>query len=130
MTTTVMRDIGDIGLTFDRLRAVNVRRCVSPDGFNHALASWSPAEWTNALCGEAGEAANIAKKIIRIRDGVAGNKEVDRDRYELVRRLAREVADTVIYADLALAREGFDLGETIREVFNAKSIEIGSPERL
>lgn len=59
-----------VNLSFDYLRGVNVRRCV--DGFKHALESWSVAEWTNAVAGEAGEAANVAKKMLRFRDNING----------------------------------------------------------
>ncbi len=117
-----------VPLTFEALRAVNVRRCVND--FKHTLESWSPLEWAGAMCGEAGEAANIAKKMIRHRDGVAGNKGEDTDLALLRKKLGREYADVVIYACLATAAEGIDLGEAVRETWNAKSEEIGSRERL
>ena len=103
--------------------AVNLRRCI--DGFKHELASWSEAEWTNALAGEAGEAANFGKKLIRFRDGVAGNKNVTRD--EIEAKLGRELADVVIYADLTAQRIGKDLSALIIETFNNKSDELGCP---
>jgi NTP pyrophosphatase (non-canonical NTP hydrolase) len=57
---------------------------------------WSIAEWTNAMAGEAGEACNIAKKMIR---GDYG------DDVELgVGELMDEIADVVIYADLVCQR--------------------------
>jgi len=110
------------------LSAVNLARCTAPDGFKHPLESWSIAEWTNAVAGEAGEACNLAKKLIRFRDGVAGNnKPEDRDQASLRRRIAEELADVVIYCDLAMAAVGFDLATVVREVFNRKSQEIGAP---
>lgn len=115
-------------ITFDALRAINVVRCVN--GFKHALNSWSVAEWTNAMCGEAGEAANVAKKMLRHRDAVAGNKGDDTDLAALRVKLGRELADVVIYCDLVAASEGIDLGAMVRETFNAKSEELGTPERL
>ena len=115
-------------LSFRVLRDANVSRCVN--GFKHSLESWSVAEWTNAMCGEAGEAANIAKKMLRHRDGVAGNKGADTDLAALRLKLARELADVVIYLDLVAASQGIDLGETVRETFNNKSAEIGARERL
>jgi NTP pyrophosphatase (non-canonical NTP hydrolase) len=115
-------------LQFDRLRAVNVARCIN--GFGHTLDSWSPAEWTNAMCGEAGEAANVAKKMLRHRDNVAGNKGEDRDLSALREKLARELADVVIYADLCAAAQGIDLAEAVRETFNRKSEEIGAEHKL
>ncbi len=115
-------------LSFDRLRAVNVDRCVN--GFGHTLESWSPAEWTNALAGEAGEAANVAKKMLRHRDKVAGNQGDDTDLALLREKLGRERADVVSYADLCAARQGLDLAQLVRDVFNRKSEQIGSPARL
>ena len=115
-------------LSFARLRSTNVQRCV--EGFRHALGSWSPAEWTNALCGEAGEAANVAKKMLRHRDGVAGNTGDDKSLEKLREKLGRELADVVIYADLTAASQGLDLGELVRETFNRKSEEIGAKEKL
>jgi NTP pyrophosphatase (non-canonical NTP hydrolase) len=116
------------GLDFELLRLVNVERCIN--GFGHTLDSWSPAEWTNAMCGEAGEAANVAKKMLRHRDNVAGNSGEDRDLAALRVKLARELADVVIYADLCAAAQGIDLGQAIRETFNRKSEEIGADQRL
>lgn len=116
------------GLEFGRLREVNVSRCLN--GFGHTLESWSVAEWTNAMIGEAGEACNVAKKMLRHRDNVAGNKGDDQDLAKLRLKLGREIADAIIYADLVAASQGIDLGEVVRETFNAKSEEIGAKERL
>lgn len=115
-------------LSFALLRSINAQRCV--EGFRHTLDSWSPAEWTNALCGEAGEAANVAKKMLRHRDGVAGNTGEDKSLEKLREKLGRELADVVIYADLTATSQGLDLGELVRETFNRKSEEIGAKERL
>jgi len=137
------------GLTFDTLRTVNVQRCTDPSAFNHKLDSWSSAEWTNAMAGELGEvmevvgltalfffvaeggkACNIAKKMIRHRDGVAGNKGADLDMEALKAKPASELADVLIYADLVAASQGIDLGEAVRATFNKKSEELGAKERL
>lgn len=56
---------------------VNRERCESPDGFNHKLGSWSLSDWFTATLGELGEAANVAKKLNRVRDGIPGNKETE-----------------------------------------------------
>lgn len=104
----------------------NRDRCTSPTAFNHALDSWSFAEWTNAMAGELGEAANLTKKLIRHRDNIAGNhKAEDKDVESLKRRAAREIADVVIYADLACQALGFDLATEIRAAFNEKSAQLG-----
>lgn len=102
--------------------AVNRERCEK--GFNHNLGDWSLSDWFTALMGELGEAANVAKKLNRVRDGINGNKEtVD----ELREKLARELADTFIYLDLTAQAAGVDLPSVVREVFNAKSDQIGCP---
>lgn len=111
------------GLSFDLLRHANIARCET--GFGHALSSWSIAEWTNAAAGEMGEACNISKKMIRFRDKVKGNTK-DKTREDYRKELALELADTLIYIDLAAASEGIDLTLAIREAFNNKSKEIGS----
>ena len=112
-----------MSLTFDELKVANLTRCnVS---FNHDINSWSVAEWTNALAGEAGEAANIGKKIIR--KGTAFEELNDE---ELIKRLGRELADCVIYADLVAQRVGLNLGQLVADTFNKKSEELGAPEKL
>lgn len=110
-------------LTFEMLRYQNKLRC--EHGFGHHLDSWSVAEWTNAVAGEVGEACNIAKKMLRIRDDVKWNK-ADDTLQELKRKLVQELSDAVIYIDLVAASQDIDLGDAVRETFNAKSKEIGS----
>ena len=105
----------------------NLKRCESPQGFNHKLGSWSLSDWMTAVLGELGEAANVAKKLNRVRDGIPGNKETEA---ELREKFARELADTFIYLDLMAQAAGIDLPATVREVFNAKSEQIGYPHRL
>jgi NTP pyrophosphatase (non-canonical NTP hydrolase) len=112
-------------LTFQELREQNLSRCVS--GFGHTLEAWSVAEWGNATAGECGEACNIAKKILRFRDGVVGNKK---SQAEYVRDLASEIAGTLIYLDLWAASQNIDLEEAVKDEFNKKSEEIGAIERL
>lgn len=100
----------------------NRERCESQSGFNHPLSSWSLSDWTTATLGELGEAANIVKKLNRIRDGIPGNVETET---ELRQNLADEIADTAIYLDLMAQAAGFDL-ETIRDAKFAKtSAKIG-----
>jgi NTP pyrophosphatase (non-canonical NTP hydrolase) len=75
-----------------------------------------------AVAGEVGEAANIVKKLNRVRDGIPGNKETEA---ELRAGLADEIADAVIYLDLLAQAAGFDL-ETIRDAkFDKTSAKIG-----
>ena len=103
----------------------NRLRCESPSGFNHKLNSWSLSDWMTATAGELGEAANIVKKLNRIRDGIPGNKETPQ---ELSNELANELADVAIYLDLMAQAAGFDL-ESIRDrKFEITSAKIGYEE--
>lgn len=102
------------GLSFDALRAANVKRC--EDVF-HPLDSWSPQDWACAMAGETGEACNLVKKMRRGEAIPPGS-------------LADELADIVTYADLLAARVGIDLGEAVRRKFNAVSEKRGSEVRL
>lgn len=117
-------------LTFARLRDANVRRCEAPDGFNHPLAAWNALEWAGAMCGEAGEACNVAKKMRRLETGVTHRtQEADADILRM--KLADELGDVVIYADLLAQRAGLDLGKCVAKKFDRTSSEIGyGGERL
>lgn len=82
---------------------------------------WSIAEWTNAICGEAGEAANIAKKLRR---GDFLTCELSGAHLTL----GKELADVVIYTDITAQQIGLDLGELVRSKFNEVSDRIGESE--
>lgn len=109
------------------LRKANVARCTGKDGFDHALDNWSLLEWAGAMCGESGEAANVAKKIKRIVGNTRGNQGQDNDLQYLKEKLAKEVADVVIYGDLILADLGVSLQQIVTEVFDTKSVELDCP---
>jgi NTP pyrophosphatase (non-canonical NTP hydrolase) len=94
-------------------------------GFNHRLNSWSLSDWMTATLGELGEAANVAKKLNRVRDGIPGNKGLTEA--QLKEMFAAELADAFIYLDLMAQSQGIDLAEAAVEKFNAKSREIGYP---
>lgn len=89
---------------------------------------WVGVDWSNAMCGEAGETANVVKKIRRIETGTgdAARRNID----DLRAQLADELADTVIYADLLADYYGIDLGAAVVAKFNAVSEREGFPERL
>lgn len=112
-------------LTFELLREKNLERCEK--GFKHTLDSWSVAEWGNATAGECGEACNVAKKILRFRDNVAGNKK---SKEEYVKELSHELAGTLIYLDLWAASQGINLAHAVIDEFNKKSDEIGSDIKI
>ena len=100
----------------------NRKRCESPNGFNHQLNAWSSSDWMVAILGELGEAANVLKKLNRVRDGIKGNKETH---LELEQKLALELADAYIYLDLFCQSRNIDLKSAVELSFNTKSKEIG-----
>ena len=102
-------------LSFAQLRETNVTRCLAD--YKHGLSEWSALEWAGAMCGEAGETANLAKKLRRGEDVPLED-------------IADEIADTVIYADLLAASLGITLGDAVVAKFNKTSRKIGSSEFL
>lgn len=75
-----------------------------------------------AVTGELGEAANIVKKLNRVRDGIPGN---DKSESELKSMLADEIADTFIYLDLLAQRCGLKTSEIVLRKFEKTSKKIG-----
>ena len=140
--------------TFLMLRAVNNRRMGRWHGDS---ADWSGADWSNAMNGEAGEMAEASVAAIRyvevameatirasIANGTVANTIKKIRRHEtglgtsyntpeleaLAAKLAEEIADVVIYADLLANHYGIDLGQAVVEKFNKVSEANGFPERL
>lgn len=114
-------------MTFQEFSRINRMRCESPDGFNHTLKSWSLSDWLVALTGELGEAANVAKKLNRVRDGIPGN---DKTPDELRAALADELADMDIYLDLVFQAAGIDRVKAITSKFERTSAKIGYPVKF
>lgn len=110
-------------------QTVNARRAMK--WHNGDLEHWTILEWAGAMCGEAGEAANVAKKIRRIHQHLpnreAGTPVSRLD--QLKHKLACEIADAIIYGLILLSVLGVDAGKIIAEVFDKKSEEYGFPER-
>jgi len=106
------------------LQRISAERCEAPSGFNSAISSWTILEWAGAMCGEAGEAANVAKKIRR--DGPFYGREL----VQMRTALAHELADVVCYAVLVAERMGIDLQDAIREKFNEVSDRRGCDIKL
>jgi NTP pyrophosphatase (non-canonical NTP hydrolase) len=90
----------------------NLARCTSPSGFNHPLEMWSEADWLCALVGEIGEAANVVKKLNRIRDGIINKETAD----ELKAALSDELADVFCYLDLSIQAGGALLGDMLHSL--------------
>lgn len=89
---------------------------------------WSGADWSNAMCGEAGEAANVVKKLRRVETSVVGS--VDADTSVLLEQLGDEIADTITYLDLLADHYGIDVAEALARKFNAISEREGFPDRV
>lgn len=110
--------------TFDMVEfsSRNRRRCEAPNGFNHPLSGWTLSDWMTATLGELGEAANVLKKLNRVRDGIPGNTETP----EALRvALADELADAFIYLDLMAQAAGVDLPAAVLSKFDRTSRKIG-----
>lgn len=126
--TEIVRHGGN--LTFAQLRAANVRRLPL---FKNAMgkpahaeadgSDWKLSAWSNAVCGELGEAANIIKKIERGDFAGVGEEKARA-------MLAKELADVATYLDLLAFRAGIDLGEAIVEKFNEVSERVGCDVKL
>lgn len=91
-------------------------------------AWWTGADWSNAMTGEAGEAANVVKKLRRIETAIVGTDPAERE--DLLNQLGWELADVILYADLLASYYGIDLERAVREKFNHVSEREGFPERL
>lgn len=111
-------------MDMNHFAATNRLRCESPSGFNHPLSSWSLSDWMTATVGELGEAANVAKKLNRVRDRIPGNTHTEA---ELRAMLADEIADTFIYLDLLAQSQGFNLADAVRAKFDRTSEKLGCP---
>ena len=103
----------------------NRERCEAANGFNHKLESWSLSDWMTATTGELGEAANIIKKLNRVRDGIPGNTETPE---QLRLMLSEELADVAIYLDLLVQAAGFDLEKIIEAKFAKTNKKLGYTE--
>lgn len=113
-------------LTLEQIHKQNVSRLKR---WHVDVKGWTCADTSNAMCGEAGEAANVVKKIRRIETGVTADPDGKR-RERLVHELAWELADTLLYIDLLAADLDIDLSAAVKEKFNLVSREMKFPERL
>lgn len=120
-------------LTFRALSAANVSRAKRWHGGD--VEPWTGADWSNAMNGEAGEAANVVKKLRRIETRITqgsyhGDETTSTVREELVAKLADEIADTIIYADLLADHYGINVARAVRDKFNRVSAAQEFPERI
>lgn len=113
-------------MKFKLFSAINRARCESPSGFDHSIESWTSSDWMVAVLGELGEAANVVKKLNRLRDGIPGNK-LEETKEFLHAKLRKEIADTLSYLDLFAQSVDVDLMEATIDKFNEVSERIGYP---
>lgn len=115
--------------SFQFLRQRSIDRSRRHWGMNEK--HWDVMQWGCATAGEVGEACNVAKKLGRVRQGIRNDlipgkvtkKEYE---YDLKKKLAQEMADSILYFVLWAASENIDLDEAIEKTFNDKSHQIGS----
>lgn len=118
-------------LTINKLVVTNNERCAR--WHNTPQSEWSALEWAGAMCGEAGEAANAAKKLKRLEVGMMTINEEARHYSTLSdaqMEVAKECADTILYALLLMSRMVSNPEQVIIDVFNWKTVDYGFPERL
>lgn len=119
-------------LTFEEFAAVNMTRCArwhTDLGLALNERSWTGADWSNAMCGEAGEAANVVKKLRRLETGADRGPD-DPDEATLRSMLGDEIGDTIAYLFLLAQHYDIDVAEATARKFNRVSERQGFPERL
>lgn len=115
-------------ISIDAFAKINLERCDAPkpQGFG-GHKDWKPDNWTNAVCGEGGEAANKAKKFSkRIEDCKTLEEYIQfcetTEGQNMLRDIAVELADTITYSLIAIQKFGFDPTEVLVTTFNTVSL--------
>lgn len=125
-----------LDMTFSYVSHINATRCDRwHKGFPNEVNGWTGADWSNAMVGEAGEAANVVKKLRRMDFELPGNRIRHHgnrvlERGHLLNKLGEEIADTFIYLDLLATFYGINLAAEVVAKFNKVSVREGFPERL
>lgn len=102
------------GLTFNVLREANNSRQREWPGNEQADTAFRAIE----LAGEAGEVCEAVKKFLRLKRGIKGSTATRED-------IASEMGDLLVSLDLLAVDLGINLGEAVREKFNATSAKYG-----
>lgn len=111
-------------MTLEQMQAINAARSAR---WMAGSPGWTTLEVAGELAGEVGELANVCKKLRRSEMGVPGNKVSD----DVLREQARaEMGDVLIVLMLVASKLDVNLAEAARDVFNAKSEQMGFPERF
>jgi len=112
------------GLNLQTLREASVKRCEQSFG---TCNDWSPADWSNAMAGEAGELLEALLPLIVKTNTICNlTKKVQRGDDMSLEEIGKEIADVVIYADLLSHRLGIDLSDAVRAKFDEVSQRVGS----
>lgn len=99
-------------LTFDAFQRMNAERC---EAVWHPVAEWPIQNWALAIAGEAGELANLVKKVVR------GDLTLDAARQEIL----KETADVLTYSDLLVTCLGARTDEVVMAKFREVSQRVG-----
>jgi NTP pyrophosphatase (non-canonical NTP hydrolase) len=113
---------------FDYLTRVSVER--SREWHKDEKDVWDLMQWACAMCGEAGETANVAKKIWRHEHGMKNGTASELSRVELRQQLGEEIADTFLYLVLLAYEGGIDFYGAVARKFNKTSEQNGFDQRL
>jgi NTP pyrophosphatase (non-canonical NTP hydrolase) len=95
----------------------------------NGMQQWSLSDWFTEFTGECGEAANIVKKLNRIRDGLVGN-DTGMTEEELMEKLADECGDAAISLQLFCLAAGINLEAATARKFNKTSEKLRLTDRL
>ena len=98
-------------LTFREFQALNARRCA--EAF-HDPTDWPLEMWALAIAGEAGELANLVKKVKR------GDFTLDSQ----CTAILHEVADVMTYCDLLVTFLGADTDAMLMAKFDLVSARV------
>lgn len=98
--------------TFSEFQKANAERCSKAF---HIDEHWPIQNWALAIAGEAGELCNHIKKMLR------GDFTLDEVRPEIL----KELADVIIYCDIAITELGGNTAEVVVSKFNEVSDRIG-----
>jgi NTP pyrophosphatase (non-canonical NTP hydrolase) len=102
-------------MTFAEFQALNARRCEQAFKHYKGATEWPIQNWVLAVCGEAGEAANLVKKVLR------GDLSLDAARESLL----KELADIMTYCDAAITNLGGDTGQVVMDKFEEVNKRVG-----
>ncbi len=101
-------------LTFKDFQELNAKRC-SEAYHKVDENAWPIQNWCLAIAGESGELCNLVKKVIR------GDFPLEQVKKEIL----DELADVIIYCDLAITHLREDTAEVIMDKFDKTSEKIG-----